>query len=140
MVKLLPETAIVSIYQNVLISNPKASANSIIAAAKDTRAAMRRQDALVLIKNLKRTLLETGGLMRRNKNTDMTPHTQNRIGREALKYSRKESLFISKQKSTLKSRRASVKGKKTGTVKDLERRIYNKQPEGARDEYFEFYG
>lgn len=140
MVKLLPEIDIVHAYQNILILNPKTSANSIIAAAKDTNTAMRRQDALVLIKNLKRSLLEVEGVTSRNKNTNMTPRTQKRIKHEALNYSRKESLFISKQKSTLKSRQAAVKGKKAGSVKDLERRMYNKQSEGAKDEYFEFYG
>ena len=91
---------------------------------------MRRQDALEVIKGLKRTNSEVSDFTERNIKSDLTSKQQKRFHKDALKVGRREALAT--------SRRGKRTGKKAGTVKDMRDRMYKNVD--AEADYVEFYG
>ena len=128
--KTMADALITSIYQKILLADPDRSATSIIKHFHGTAYAMRRQDALEVIKGLKRTNSEVSEFVERNERSDMSSKTQKRTHKDALKVGRREALAT--------SRRGKRTGKKAGTVKDMRDRTY-KNVDASQD-YVEFYG
>ena len=133
---------IIAKYQQMLLKTPNKSANKIIAQFEKTAFKMRREDALSVIKNLKRTNKEVMGglpkgelsLMERTDKSDLFknkgPGFRAKIQKDALKVARREALAV--------SIRGIKKGLKAGSVKDMRDRMYKNVDVSA--EYVVFYG
>lgn len=130
MTKTMSDALITASYQKILLASPDKSATAIINHFKGSAYAMRRQDALEIIKGLKRTNIEVSEFADRNIKSDMSLKSQKRVHKSALKVGRREALAT--------SRRGRRKGVKAGTVKDMRDRTYKNVD--AEANYVEFYG
>ena len=130
----MSDSMITTMYQKILLKTPNKSANKIIAQFEKTAFKMRREDALSVIKNLKRTNKEVTSLMERTDKSDLFKHKgpgfRAKIQKDALKVARRESLAV--------SIRGVKKKLKAGTVKDMRDRMYKNVDASA--EYVVFYG
>lgn len=120
-------------YFRVLEKNPSLSAADLDRRYKGTEFAMRKQDRLDLVREIKAQLKDKEAFVNRNKNSDMKPDTQKKLDKEARKLAYNYS-----KNNTRKGKELNKKGIEYGSVKGLEKRTYFRRVESPSD-YVQFY-
>lgn len=126
----------VATYSAYMKAHPEASNTAIYKHYEGTTNGMRKTDFLKAAKPLR----ESVEFIARNKNSDMKPHKQIKLGKLAHRYARTETDRGRKEyrKSLSKPQKAKYDEVGVhGTVKDLEAQVYKNHPE--KGVYVEFY-
>jgi hypothetical protein len=122
------------VYFKVLEKNPNLSAADLDRRYKGTEYAMRKQDRLDLVREIKSQLKQRDNYIKRINNSDMTDKTKQKLIRDSRKIA-----YQYAKNNTRKGKELNKKGVIYGAVDGMSKRTFARYIGNASD-YVEFYG